>query len=148
MRFVSAKGEYAVMAILALSLHKGNAPLQVKSIAQKKSIPLRFLEQVMSVLKKKGLVESVRGPRGGYRLTRPPDQICFGEVLQAVEGPFALADLPVTRKSGGMVENRVITEVLAEIGASLNAHLNSISFEDLCNRKKEQEENEVFMFHI
>ncbi len=148
MRFISAKGEYAIMAMLALSLHSGERPLQVKSIAQKKAIPLRFLEQVMSVLKKKGLVESVRGPHGGYRLSRAPDQICFGEVLQAVEGPFIVEDLPVTRSGGAKVENQVIQEVWSEISTSLNTHLNAISFEDLCNRKREKEEKEVLMFHI
>ncbi len=150
MRFVSAKGEYAVMAILALSLHSGKAPLQVKSIAQKKSIPLRFLEQVMSLLKKKGLVESVRGPHGGYRLTRRPDQIFFGEVLQAVEGPLDLEELPLNRNGGEKIETAVVNEVWAEIGQALNTHLNSITFEDLCNRKREKEEKEkeILMFHI
>lgn len=148
MRFVSAKGEYAIMAVLALSLHTGDAPLQVKSIARKKSIPLRFLEQVMSVLKKKGLVESVRGPHGGYRLSRPPDQIRFGEVLQAVEGPLAFSDPSVTRTHAEMVEHRVIHEVWTEIGVSLNTQLNAISFEDLCHRQKEKEAQEAFMFHI
>lgn len=148
MRFVSAKGEYAILAMLALSLHSGGKPLQVKSIAKNKSIPLRFLEQVMSTLKKKGLVESVRGPHGGYRLTRSPDQIFFGEVLQAVEGPFVSEDLGANRYGNEKIENLVLKEVWTEINAELTAHLNSISFEDLCHRKKEKEEKEVLMFHI
>ncbi len=148
MRFVSAKGEYAVRAMLALSLHSGKNPLQVKWIAQKKSIPLRFLEQVMSALKKKGLVESVRGPHGGYRLTRSPDQIFFGEVLQAVEGPFVSEDLGSNRYGNEKIETIVLKEVWSEINSALTAHLNSISFQDLCHRKKEKEEKEVLMFHI
>ncbi len=148
MRFVSAKGEYAVLAMMSLALHSGKKPLQVRSISEKRAIPLRFLEQVMSALKKKGLVESVRGPHGGYRLTRTPDQITFGEVLQAVEGPILSEDLPVTRNDGGKVENMVLREIWLEVSASLISHLNSISFEELCNRKKEREEKEVLMFHI
>ena len=148
MRFVSAKGEYAVRAMLALSLHSGKNPLQVKSIAQKKSIPLRFLEQVMSALKKKGLVESIRGPHGGYKLTRSPDQIFFGEVLQAVEGSLVSDDLGAKRDGTEKFETIVLKEVWAEINGALMAHLNSISFEDLCHRKKEKEEKEVLMFHI
>ncbi len=146
MRFISAKGEYAILAMLALSLHSGKKPLQVKSIAKKKSIPPRFLEQVMSALKKKGLVESVRGPYGGYRLTRSPDKIYFGEVIQAVEGPIAANDLSSARN--GSVEQIVLKEVYAEINDALEAHLNSISLEALCLRKKEKEEKDVLMFHI
>jgi len=146
MRFISAKGEYAILAMLALSLHSGKNPLQVKSIAKKKAIPPRFLEQVMSALKKKGLVESVRGPHGGYRLTRRPEQIYFGEVIQAVEGPISANELSSGRNGG--VEPLILKEVCSEVNAALEAHLNSISLEDLCLRKKEKEEKEVLMFHI
>ncbi len=146
MRFISAKGEYAILAMLALSLHSGEKPLQVKSIAEKKAIPPRYLEQVMSALKKKGLVESVRGPYGGYRLTRSPEQIYFGEVIQAVEGPIFSNDFSSTRNTG--VEQLVLREVYAEVNGALEAHLNSISLEALCLRKKEKEEKDVLMFHI
>jgi len=148
MRFFSAKGEYAVLAVVALSLHTGNDPLQVKIISQKKGIPLRFLEQVMSLLKKKGLVESVRGPHGGYRLTHSPDQISFGEVLQAVEGTLTSEEPLVTRNGSEKADNIVINEIWSELNATLNAQLHSISFEDICQRKKEKEEKEVLMFHI
>lgn len=146
MRFISAKGEYAILAMLALSLHPGEKPLQVKSIAEKKAIPPRFLEQVMSVLKKKGLVESVRGPYGGYRLTRSPEQIYLGEVIQAVEGPIFANDFASARN--GSVEQLVLKEVYVEVNDALEAHLNSISLEALCLRKKEKEEKDVLMFHI
>jgi len=146
MRFISAKGEYAILAMLALSLHSGKKPLQVKSIAEKKAIPARFLEQVMSALKKKGLVESVRGPYGGYRLARSPEKIYFGEVIQAVEGPIS-ANEPSSVRNGS-VEQLVLKEVYAEVNGALEAHLNSISLEALCLRKKEKEEKDVLMFHI
>ncbi len=146
MRFISAKGEYAILAMLALALHSEKKPLQVKSIAEKKAIPPRFLEQVMSALKKKGLVESVRGPHGGYRLTRQPDQIYFGEMVQAVEGPIFSNEVSSGRNGG--VEPLVLKEVYSEINAALEAHFNSISLQDLCVRKKEKEEKEVLMFHI
>ena len=151
MRF-SAKVEYGILATLALSIHSGQEPLQVRSIAKKQKIPIRFLEQVMNLLKKQGLVESVRGRQGGYRLTKPPDQIRFGEVLQAIEGPLAMID---SGREGGSfsngaegVENAVIQEVWAEANASLEKLLNSITFQDLCERKKELEGKQVLMFHI
>lgn len=150
----SVKGEYAVLAILVLSLHTGKDPLQVKSIAQKEGISFRFLEQVMSLLKKRALVESVRGPHGGYRLTKPPDQILLGDVLQAVEGsltPVGPSEKRQSKRSGferKRIEELVLQEVWAEVNASLKDHLDSISFEDLCQRKRELEEKQVLMFHI
>jgi Rrf2 family protein len=152
MRF-SAKVEYGILAILALCLHSGPEPLQVKSIAQKQKIPIRFLEQVMNLLKKQGLVESVRGRQGGYLLTKTPDQIRFGEVLQAIEGPLAMIDMTgretgSTSSGGEGIENTVIQEVWTEANASLEKLLNSITFQDLCERKKELEGKQVLMFHI
>lgn len=154
----SAKEEYGVLAILALSLHSGRGPLQVKSIAQRERIPVRFLEQVMNVLKRRGLVESIRGPHGGYLLTKSPDQILLGEVLQAIEGPLVSiesAESASHRKnasfpasSAGEIENRVLKEVWAEANSSLETFLNSISFKDLCDRKKALEGKPVLMFHI
>ncbi|MFQ5781056.1 MAG: RrF2 family transcriptional regulator [Nitrospiria bacterium] len=150
----SAKGEYAVLAILALSLHSSEEPLQVKSIARKEGISVRFLEQVMSLLKKRGLVESVRGPHGGYRLIKSPAQIRLGEVLQAVEGPFTAIGLSDKRRDNffGFNERKIETVVLQEVtdavNASLRDHLNAISFEDLCERKREREEKRELMFHI
>lgn len=144
----SAKEEYGVLAILALSLHSGGGPLQVKSIAQRGRIPVRFLEQVMNLLKKRGLVESVRGPHGGYLLTKSPEQIRLAEVLQAVEGPLISIEPGSNRKNAGEVENRILKEVWDQANSSLDTFLHSINFKDLCERKKELEGKPVLMFHI
>jgi len=150
----SAKSEYAVLAILALSLHSGEGPLQARAIAQKERIPIRFLEQVMNHLKKRGFVESVRGAHGGYRLTKPPDQIRLGEVLQAMEGPLVAVDSTQRRHrkplngSEGEVESALIREIWQEVSTSLKEHLESINFKDLSERKKALEGNQVLMFHI
>lgn len=151
----SAKSEYAVLAILALSLHSGEGPLQVRAIAQKEKIPARFLEQVMNHLKKRGFVESVRGAHGGYRLTKSPDQIRLGEVLQAMEGPLVEIDSTQRRQReslngtyGGEIESALIREVWQEVSTSLKEHLDSINFKDLSERKKELEGKQMLMFHI
>lgn len=151
----SAKSEYAVLAILALSLHSGQGPLQVRAIAQKEKIPARFLEQVMNHLKKRGFVESVRGAHGGYRLTKSPDQIRLGEVLQAMEGPLVEIDSTQRRQReslngtyGGEIESALIREVWQEVSTSLKEHLDSINFKDLSERKKELEGKQMLMFHI
>ena len=87
---VSNKGRYAVRALFDLAFHASDQPAQLRDIAARQRIPLRFLEQIFQDLKRARLVDSKRGPRGGYQLARSPDRICVGDVLRALDGPIAL----------------------------------------------------------
>jgi Rrf2 family protein len=84
----SAKAEYGCLALIALAVrHTGNGPVRVKDIATAFRIPERYLVQILLQLKAAGLVLSVRGSSGGYRLARDPRRISLGEVLGAIDGP-------------------------------------------------------------
>jgi len=74
------------MAVLAI-YHQGE-PLPLREIAEQEQISLKFLEQIFPDLKRAGLVTSMRGSRGGYRLLRPPEEIRVGDIVRAVEGPI------------------------------------------------------------
>src|SRR4051812_10767570 len=87
---VSNKGRYAVRALFDLAFHASDQPAQLRDIAERQRIPLRFLEQIFQDLKRARLVDSKRGPRGGYQLARTPERICVGDVLRALDGPIAL----------------------------------------------------------
>lgn len=89
---LSARVEYAVRIMAVLALHDGSGPLPLREIAHSEGISFRFLEQIIPHLRRAGLVESVRGTRGGYYLARPPEQINVGAIVRAVEGPI----IPVT----------------------------------------------------
>ncbi len=91
MRF-TAKTEYAVRAIIEIALLENKRPVQVREIAAKQAIPERFLEQVMAALRKAGLIESTRGAQGGYRLTKPKEQITLADIIQAIEGPMQVME--------------------------------------------------------
>ncbi len=84
---VSAKAEYACLAVLALATHRGAAPLRIRQIAEAHGIPERYLVQILLQLKGSGLVQSTRGAAGGYRLARPSAEISLAEVLTAIDGP-------------------------------------------------------------
>jgi Rrf2 family protein len=85
---VSAKAEYACLAMLALAQQRGDAsPLRIREISQSHGIPERYLVQILLQLKSAGLVASTRGAAGGYRLTRPAAAIVLSEVLSAIDGP-------------------------------------------------------------
>ena len=140
---LSAKGEYAILAILALALNEGHGPLQVKAIAGAHRIPSRFLEQVMSALKRAGLVESIRGAQGGYVLTKAPSEIRLGDVLQAVEGSLNPGEFDRSERQQGLIR-----ELWGEIEVSLEGILNAINFEELCERKRKKDRQRALMYHI
>jgi Rrf2 family protein len=87
---ISAKSEYACLAMLALArLGPDDPPVRIREISEAHGIPERYLVQILLQLKGAGLVTSTRGASGGYRLTRPASSISLGEVLTAIEGPEA-----------------------------------------------------------
>lgn len=88
---VSTRGEYGVRLMVDLARHYGEGPRSLSEISEAEGLELKlqYLEQLVKSLRENGLVESTRGARGGYRLSRPPDQIHMGEVVRALEGQIA-----------------------------------------------------------
>ena len=86
---LSQRGRYALKALINLARSDASAR-QVSAIAAEEKIPRKFLEAIMSDLRKAHLVESARGKLGGYRLARPADVITFGQVIRITDGPLAL----------------------------------------------------------
>lgn len=86
---LSQRGRYALKALLNLARSDG-APKDVGKVSAEEKIPRKFLEAIMSDLRRARLVESRRGKFGGYRLARPADLITFGEVMRVTNGPLAL----------------------------------------------------------
>ena len=89
-RMITQKTRYALRSLLFLAEEQGGGPVQLGRIAETQRVPPKYLELIMLDLKKAGLVKSARGPKGGYRLARPSEQISFGEVVRTMEGPIAL----------------------------------------------------------
>jgi Rrf2 family protein len=82
---VSAKAEYACIAVLELATNHGRAPVSVKQIAQEQNIPQGFLVQILFQLKMAGIVTSTRGSGGGYQLSRDPRRVTLADVLTAID---------------------------------------------------------------
>ena len=127
---LTTKGRYAVTAMLDLALHNGQAPVNLADISARQDISLTYLEQLFRKLRKKGLVESIRGPKGGYRLALNADEITTARVMYAVDEP-----IDVTRCGGQqncMGDVRCLTH---DLWLGLNRHvseyLNGISLGEL-----------------
>ena len=82
---LTSKGRYAVMAMADLAKNNANSPISLTEISLRQGISLSFLEQLFLRLKRNNLVESARGPRGGYLLSRAPDEIKLSSIIEAVD---------------------------------------------------------------
>lgn len=129
---LSNRGRYALKAVFDLSLHT-DAPVQVRDVSDRQRIPLRFLEQIFQLLKRGGLVESKRGPRGGFILARAPEDVRLGDVLRAVEGPVVLGG-PSSPRSKSPDARDVTEAVLADLSRSVEQCFDGITLQDLCAR--------------
>lgn len=86
---ISQKAKYALRALIVLARLPSGDTIQTQDLAERASVPKRFLEQILLDLKARGMVASRRGQKGGYGLLRPAGKITFGEVLRAIDGPIA-----------------------------------------------------------
>jgi Rrf2 family transcriptional regulator, iron-sulfur cluster assembly transcription factor len=128
---LSNRGRYAVRAVFDLARGDGS-PVQVKDVASRQRIPVRFLEQIFQSLKRAGLVDSKRGPRGGFTLARRADEVRLGDVLRAVEGPVVLAVMSANKKKG--TDNDVPDAVLADLSRSVEQCFDGVTIQDIVAR--------------
>ena len=145
---ISAKGEYAIKAVLDLTLRGGDGLVPIQDIAVRQAIPQRYLEHVLLALKRGGLLGSKRGASGGYHLTRPPEEISVGDVLRAVEGPHA--PLEAHRRTGvrNGDETYELGELWEEIGRAVSEVVDRVTFGDLAARARARRSAVRPMYHI
>jgi Rrf2 family transcriptional regulator, cysteine metabolism repressor len=97
---LTAKSEYGVLASIDLACSYGQGPVSAREIAERQSIPPRFLEQLFVSLRRAGIVAAVRGAHGGFALTRDPSEITVLDVVEALEGPLQASVCDGSRESG------------------------------------------------
>jgi Rrf2 family transcriptional regulator, iron-sulfur cluster assembly transcription factor len=133
---MSTKGRYAVMALIDIGTHSAGQPISLLEIADRQDISQEYLEQLFGKLRRAGLVESARGPGGGYRLARPSDEIILSEIILAVDEP-----LRVTRCEGDAVNGCVKGEkccahdLWSSLGRQMMSFLDSITLEDVVSKR-------------
>jgi len=86
---ITYKGDYALKILLDLSLNYGSELVQIKDISERQDIPIKYLEQIILILKGAGYIVSKRGPRGGVSLSKPPEKIRVGDIVRLMEGTTA-----------------------------------------------------------
>lgn len=135
---VSKKGEYALRAMIDLSLNYEKGSIQIRDISQREKIPEKFLEQILLMLKNAGLLQSRRGIGGGYNLIKPPKEITLAEVIRIIDGP--LAPLSCVSQWAHVhcpeEKNCGLYLVMLDVRNAIAAMLENITFEDVCKRTK------------
>ena len=136
---LSTKAQYAVRALVDLSLHSEGRPVALREIARREDIPLNYLEQLFFRLKKGEIVTSVRGPGAGYVLARESSRIRIGEIVATVEEPLnPVACLDGDESSCSRVAQCVTHNVWKGLGERIKGFLDSINLEDLTLEARER----------
>jgi len=133
---MSTKGRYAVMALIDIGHHSGGEPVSLAEIAERQDISQEYLEQLFGKLRRAGLVESARGPGGGYRLARGMNEIPVADIVLAVD-----EELRVTRCDGDAVDGCVrgarcnAHDLWSSLGRQMMNFLGSITLEDVVQKR-------------
>lgn len=150
---LSKKSDYALRAMISLSMNYKNGAVQIKEISAKEKIPQKFLENILLTLRKVGILNSKIGLKGGYELARSPDLITLGEVIRALDGAIAPVDCvsKISYKPCSEEVTCVIRGVMMDIRNAIADVLDTMTFADMCKRVKESLEkrtNDVLTYSI
>jgi Rrf2 family protein len=126
---VSTRGRYGLRAMIDLAIHSKETHVSLASIAERQNVSLNYLEQAFSVLKKTGLVKSVKGAQGGYTLAYPPENITVYQILQVLEGDLSIIDRQVNNE--GPIQYCIQEQIWDKIDTKLKELLTSITLKDL-----------------
>ncbi|TAK33194.1 MAG: Rrf2 family transcriptional regulator [Chloroflexota bacterium] len=132
---ISMKSDYGVRAVVDLALHYGQGLTQSADIAARQGIPEPYLDQLLTVLRKAGIVRSTRGPKGGHVLAKLPADMTLGEVVAALEGPLSpigcVGDVHVCPQSAECVQR----EVWQQVKEAMDAVLDATTIESLAKKQ-------------
>jgi Rrf2 family protein len=144
---VSAKSKYAVRALIELAQQNNGHPIPIADIASRRDIPLQFLEQLFSTLRKAGILNSHRGVRGGFSFNRLPEDVTVLDVVEVLDGSIS----PAACTSGAScdkLEGCIMNEVWGEVKSSIDEVLSAWNIGDLAAKESLMEDKSREMYYI
>jgi Rrf2 family cysteine metabolism transcriptional repressor len=133
---LSTRTRYGMRAIIELAQHEGKRPLQLKAIADRQDISVKYLEQLMSLLRSAGFVRSVRGSKGGYILARPAGEIKLIEVFRCLEGPVSTTECTEDEDCCTRSADCAARELWMQVEAAIQGVLSSMTLTDMVKKAK------------
>lgn len=128
---ISTRGRYALRMMVDIATHDSGSPVRIKDIAARQHISVKYLEQIVSILTKAGYVTSVRGPQGGYRLARKPEDYTVGDILRLTEGDLSPVACVTDESSCPMSEECVTIRIWKELDDAINSVIDKYTLDDL-----------------
>ena len=134
--------------MLELACHYGEGPIELREIAKREDISLKYLEQVIVPLRTAGLVKSARGSKGGYFLAKPPSEIYLNDLVETLDGPLNLIECLKDPKVCHKVPSCTTRDIWQEVSEAIDGVFRSVTLEDMVHRKKEKEARLPSMYQI
>ena len=144
---ISAKSKYAVRALVELAQNNDGQPVPIGDIANKRGIPLQFLEQLFSSLRKAGILNSHRGVRGGFSFKKLPEDVSVLDVVEALDGNVAPASCTIDPDCD-KYERCAVKDVWAEAKSSLESVLGAATIADLADKETLLQQDVEEMYYI
>jgi Rrf2 family transcriptional regulator, cysteine metabolism repressor len=147
---LSTKGRYGVRAMFDLAMHNAEGAIALKSVAQREHISEKYLEHLFASLKKAGLIHSVRGAQGGYRLAKSPEDITLGDIIRVLEGPVSPTECVMDNEGGEKCERSsecVMRSIWCRVRDEINHILDAITLAEIVEEQRKRS-GEGYMFYI
>ncbi len=136
---LSTKGQYGVRAMYEIARGYPDSPVNIKLISERQDVSIHYLEQILNRLRRAGLIKSIKGPGGGYLLSKKPSDISIADILIELEGPLALTSC-LNPEEGCIRVERCVTHLLWKaLGKQIEEFLNTVTLEDLVSGKTYKE---------
>lgn len=137
---ISTKGRYALRVMLDLAQQPAGEYISLKSISQRQAVSMKYMEAIVATLNKAGMVESLRGKKGGYRLTRKPREYTVGEILKLTEGSLAPVTCLDCENPCQRAESCITRPMWLELDKLIDDYLESKTLADLLGEDKKDED--------
>lgn len=140
---LSTRSRYGVRMMTDLADHNGSNPVFLKDIAKREDISEKYLSLIVIPLRGAGLIQSIRGARGGYRLTRKPAEITMLDVLSALEGEICLVDCVKDTKRCLRISTCPTRDIWGILGQKISEILRSVTLADLVQTRRQKADNNL-----
>ncbi len=142
---LSTKTRYGTRIIIDLALKINQGAVQVRKISSSQKISVKYIEQILRILKQAGFVKSVRGPKGGHLLAKNPDEISLGQIVRLFEGQAGLVACTSSPENCKMAADCLVREAWQEATSVLYKNLDNISIANLIHRSDNTDKTHVCM---
>lgn len=140
---LSTRSRYGVRMMVDLAGHYGNDPVFLKDIARREDISEKYLSLIVIPLRSAGLIQSTRGAHGGYVLTRPPEKINVGDIIDALEGNICLVDCVKNSRECSRARTCATRDLWSGLSAKIRETLGSVTLADLVRKQREKTDNMI-----